>query len=147
MVASHRLPDLPAALPGGLEKAPTGIDGLDQVLDGGLPRGRPTIIAGRAGSGKTLLSMEFLVRGARDYAEPGVFVSFEELPHELVQNMVSLGFDVAGLQAQGKLVLEHVRVERNEIEETGEYDLEALFIRLGYAIDQVGARRIVLDTL
>ena len=135
------------AVQNGIAKAPTGISGLDEILDGGLPRGRPTIITGRAGCGKTLLSMEFLVRGAREYAEPGVFVSFEEAPRELVENMASLGFDVAGLQAQGKLLLEHIHIERSEIEETGEYDLEALFIRLGYAIDQVGAKRIVLDTL
>jgi circadian clock protein KaiC len=135
------------AIHGSIAKAPTGISGLDEVLGGGLPRGRPTIITGRAGCGKTLLSMEFLVRGAREFGEPGVFVSFEEQPHELVQNMASLGFDVAGLEAEGKLLLEHVHVERSEIEETGEYDLEALFIRLAYAIDQVGARRIVLDTL
>jgi circadian clock protein KaiC len=132
---------------GSLAKAPTGISGLDEVPGGGLLRGRPTIITGRAGCGKTLLSMEFLVRGAREFGEPGVFVSFEELPHELVENMASLGFDVAGLEEGGKLLLEHVRVERSEIEETGEYDLEALFIRLGFAIDQVGAKRIVLDTL
>jgi circadian clock protein KaiC len=132
---------------GGLAKAPTGISGLDEVLAGGLPRGRPTIITGRAGCGKTLMSMEFLVRGARDYGEPGVFVSFEESSRELIQNMASLGFDVAGLQAEGKLLLEHIHVERSEIEETGEYDLEALFIRLAYAISQIGAKRIVLDTL
>ena len=135
------------AVQSGIAKAPTGISGLDEVLDGGLPRGRPTIITGRAGCGKTLLSMEFLVRGAREYDEPGVFVSFEETPHELIANMASLGFDVAGLQADGKLLLEHIHVERSEIEETGEYDLEALFIRLAFAIDQVGAKRIVLDTL
>ena len=132
---------------GAIAKAPTGISGLDEVLGGGLPRGRPTIITGRAGCGKTLLSMEFLVRGAREYGEPGVFVSFEESPRELIENMASLGFDVAGLQADGKLLLEHIHVERSEIEETGEYDLEALFIRLGFAIDQIGAKRIVLDTL
>lgn len=135
------------AVQNGIAKAPTGISGLDEILDGGLPRGRPTIITGRAGCGKTLLSMEFLVRGAREFGEPGVFVSFEEAPRELVQNMASLGFDVAGLEAEGKLLLEHVHVERSEIEETGEYDLEGLFIRLAYAIDQVGAKRIVLDTL
>lgn len=133
--------------PHGIEKAPTGIAGLDEVLNGGLPRGRPTIITGRAGCGKTLLSMEFLVRGAREFGEPGVFVAFEESSKELVQNMASLGFDVAGLEVQKKLLLEHVHVERSEIEETGEYDLEGLFIRLAYAIDQVGAKRIVLDTL
>jgi circadian clock protein KaiC len=133
--------------PNSIAKAPTGISGLDEVLDGGLPRGRPTIVTGRAGCGKTLLSMEFLVRGAREYDEPGVFVSFEEASHELIQNMASLGFNVAELQDQGKLLLEYIHIERSEIEETGEYDLEALFIRLGYAIDQIGAKRIVLDTL
>lgn len=139
---------LPAGAPvDSLAKAPTGISGLDEVLNGGLPRGRPTIITGRAGCGKTLLSMEFLVRGAREYGEPGVFVSFEESSGELIQNMASLGFAVAELQEQGKLLLEHIHVERSEIEETGEYDLEALFIRLGFAIDQIGAKRIVLDTL
>lgn len=138
------VPDLTV---GALTKAPTGITGLDEVLEGGLPRGRPTIVTGRAGCGKTLLSMEFLVNGARDYGEPGVFVSFEESTEELVQNMHSLGFDVEQLAAQGKLLLEHVYVERSEIEETGEYDLEALFIRLAYAIDSVGAKRIVLDTI
>ena len=132
---------------GAIAKAPTGISGFDEVLGGGLPRGRPTIITGRAGCGKTLLSMEFLVRGAREFGEPGVFVSFEESPHELIENMASLGFDVAGLQAEGMLLLEHIHVERSEIEETGEYDLEALFIRLAFAIEQVGAKRIVLDTL
>ena len=135
------------AVIGAIAKAPTGIGGLDEILGGGLPRGRPTIITGRAGCGKTLLSMEFLVRGAREYGEPGVFVSFEESPRELIENMASLGFDVAGLQAEGKLLLEHIHVERSEIEETGEYDLEALFIRLAFAIDQIGAKRIVLDTL
>jgi circadian clock protein KaiC len=135
------------AVLGAIAKAPTGISGLDEVLDGGLPRGRPTIITGRAGCGKTLLSMEFLARGAREFGEPGVFVSFEESPRELIENMASLGFDVAGLQAEGKLLLEHIHIERSEIEETGEYDLEALFIRLAFAIDQVGAKRIVLDTL
>jgi circadian clock protein KaiC len=135
------------AVLGAIAKAPTGISGFDEILGGGLPRGRPTIITGRAGCGKTLLSMEFLVRGAREFGEPGVFVSFEESPRELVENMASLGFDVAELQAEGKLLLEHIHVERSEIEETGEYDLEALFIRLSFAIDQVGAKRIVLDTL
>jgi circadian clock protein KaiC len=135
------------AQPGSIAKAPTGISGLDEVLDGGLPRGRPTIVTGRAGCGKTLLSMEFLVHGACEYDEPGVFVSFEESSRELIQNMASLGFNVAELEEQGKLLLEYIHIERSEIEETGEYDLEALFIRLGYAIDQVGAKRIVLDTL
>jgi circadian clock protein KaiC len=130
-----------------LPKAPTGISGLDEITQGGLPRGRPTIVTGRAGCGKTLLAMEFLVRGARTYGEAGVFVSFEETAEELTANMASLGFDVAELQADGLLALEYVHVEASEIEETGEYDLEGLFIRLAYAIDTVGARRIVLDTI
>lgn len=131
----------------GIAKAPTGITGLDQVLGGGLPCGRPTIVTGVAGCGKTLLSMEFLVRGAREFGEPGVFMSFEETSNELIENMESLGFGIAQLEAEHKLALDFVRVERSEIEETGEYDLEALFIRLGYAIDSIGAKRVVLDTI
>jgi circadian clock protein KaiC len=131
----------------GIQKAPTGIPGLDEVTSGGLPAGRPTLICGSAGCGKTLMAMEFLVRGATDYGEPGVFVTFEEPPEELTQNVRSLGFDLDDLERQGLLLIEHIHVERSEIEETGEYDLEGLFIRLGFAIDTIGAKRIVLDTL
>jgi len=130
-----------------LSKAPTGIPGLDEILDGGLPQGRPTLICGGAGCGKTLLAMEVLVRGATQFGEPGVFMSFEESAEELTQNVRSLGFDLDDLAARGQIALEYVHIERNEIEETGEYDLEGLFIRLGYAIDTVGARRVVLDTV
>jgi circadian clock protein KaiC len=131
----------------GLAKARTGIEGLDSITDGGLPRGRPTLVCGSAGCGKTLLAMEFLVRGATEFGEPGVFVAFEETTDELVQNVRSLGFDLEALGAQQKVVLEHIRVERSELEENGEYDLEGLFIRLGYAVDSIGAKRVVLDTL
>src|SRR3954451_12113065 len=130
-----------------LPKAPTGIQGLDEITGGGLPRGRPTLVCGSAGCGKTLLSMEFLVRGATEYDEPGVFMAFEESTEELTQNVRSLGFDLGKLVRQKKLVLDFVRVERNEIEETGEYDLDGLFIRLNAAIDSIGAKRVVLDTI
>ncbi len=130
-----------------LPKCPTGIRGFDEITDGGLPRGRPTLVCGAAGCGKTLLAMEFLLRGILDYGEPGAFVAFEETAEELASNVRSLGFDLNALVAQDKLLVDHVRVERSEIEETGEYDLEGLFIRLGLAIDTVGAKRIVLDTL
>ena len=130
-----------------ISKCPTGITGLDEVTGGGLPTGRPTLVCGAAGSGKTLLGMEFLVRGAQQLDEPGVFMSFEEKSAELVQNVASLGFDLRGLCARKKLAMDYVRVERSEIEETGEYDLEGLFVRLGYAIDSVHAKRVVLDTI
>jgi circadian clock protein KaiC len=131
----------------GIRKAPTGMAGLDDITAGGLPAGRPTLICGSAGCGKTLMAMEFLVRGATQYGEPGVFVTFEEMPEELAENVLSLGFDLHDLEGRGLIVLEHVHVERSEIEENGEYDLEGLFIRLGFAIDSIGAKRIVLDTL
>ena len=130
-----------------LDKAPSGIAGLDEITGGGLPRGRPTLVCGGAGCGKTLFAMEFLVRGAIEYGEPGVFMSFEETEEELAKNVASLGFDLRQLIAQKKLAIDHVRVERNEIEETGEYDLEGLFVRLRHAIDSVGAKRVVLDTI
>ena len=130
-----------------LPKVPSGIQGLDEITGGGLPLGRPTLVCGSAGCGKTLLATEFLVRGATQYGEPGVFMAFEETPEELTQNVRSLGFDLDKLVRQKKLVLDFVRVERNEIEETGEYDLEALFIRLNAAIDSIGAKRVVLDTI
>jgi circadian clock protein KaiC len=131
----------------GLPKAPTGIQGLDEITGGGLPAGRPTLVCGTAGAGKTMLAVEFLVRGATEFGEPGVFMLFEENAAELTANVRSLGFDLDKLAAQKKLKLDHVYIERSEIEETGEYDLEGLFIRLGYAIDSIGARRVVLDTL
>ena len=139
--------DHQASVNPGLAKAPTGIQGLDEITGGGLPRGRPTLVCGSAGCGKTLLAMEFLVRGATQFGEPGVFMSFEETTQELTQNVRSLGFDLDDLVQQKKLAMDFVRVERNEIEETGEYDLEGLFVRLNFAIDSVGAKRVVLDTI
>src|SRR5947209_3083156 len=140
-------PELATTTARGLPKAPTGIPGLDEITGGGLPQGRPTLICGSAGCGKTLMAMEFLVRGATQYGEPGVFMSFEEGTEELIQNVRSLGFDLDDLIARNLFSLDYVQVERSEIEETGEYDLDGLFIRLGYAIDSIGARRVVLDTL
>lgn len=121
--------------------------GLDEITGGGLPTGRPTLVCGAAGSGKTMLAVEFLVRGATQFGEPGVFMMFEESTRELTQNVRSLGFDLDRLVAARRLVLDHVQIERSEIEETGEYDLEGLFIRLGHAVDSIGAKRVVLDTL
>jgi circadian clock protein KaiC len=133
--------------PASLPKSPTGIQGLDEVTGGGLPQGRPTLVCGSAGCGKTLLAVEFLVRGASQYGEPGVFMAFEETAEELTKNVRSLGFDLDDLAEQQKLLVDYVHIERSEIEETGEYDLEGLFIRLGHAIDSIGAKRVALDTL
>ena len=130
-----------------LAKARTGISGLDEVTFGGLPAGRPTLICGGPGCGKTLLATTFLVNGAVMFNEPGVFVSFEETSDDLIKNVASLGYDLGALVAQKKIAIDFVRVERSEIEETGEYDLEGLFVRLDYAIKSVGAKRVVLDTL
>jgi len=130
-----------------LPKTPTGINGLDEITEGGLPQGRPTLICGDAGCGKTLMSIEFIVRGATQYDEPGVFMAFEEKADELAANVASLGFDLDQLQADKKIKIDHVHIDRTEIEETGEYDLDGLFIRLNYAIDSIGAKRVVLDTL
>lgn len=130
-----------------LPKTPSGINGLDEITQGGLPKGRPTLICGDAGSGKTLFSIEFIVRGATKFNEPGVFVAFEEKSDELAMNVSSLGFDLDKLIAQKKIRIDHVHIDRSEIEETGEYDLEGLFIRLGHAIDSIGAKRVVLDTI
>jgi circadian clock protein KaiC len=137
--SNHRFSTLP--------KSATGIQGLDEITGGGLPMGRPTLVCGSAGCGKTLLALEFLVRGATQFSEPGVFIMFEENAAELTANVRSLGFDLDQLTTERMIVLDHVYVERSEIEETGEYDLEGLFIRLGYAIDSIGAKRIVLDTV
>jgi circadian clock protein KaiC len=136
-----------ASLGGQLPKCPTGIQGLDEITGGGLPRGRPTLVCGSAGCGKTLFAAEFLVRGAVQFGEPGVFMSFEETAGELKSNVASLGFDLAGLVRRKRILLEHVHIERSEIHETGEYDLEGLFVRLNHAIDSIGAKRVVLDTL
>jgi circadian clock protein KaiC len=130
-----------------LEKAPTGIKGLDEITMGGLPIGRPTLLCGSAGCGKTLIAMTFLVNGATQFGETGVLMSFEERSEDLVANVASLGFDLEALIADKKLVIDHVRVEPSEIEVSGEFDFEPLFVRLGYAIDQIGAKRVVLDTI
>ena len=130
-----------------LPKARTGISGFDDVTFGGLPAGRPSLVCGAAGCGKTLFAVTFLVNGATLFDEPGVFMSFEERAEDLAANVASLGYDLDALVADGKLAIDHVRVERSEIEETGEYDLEGLFIRLGYAVDTIGAKRVVLDTI
>lgn len=121
-----------------LPKAATGIAGLDEITEGGLPLGRPSLVCGSAGCGKTLLGIEFLVRGVQQYGEPGVLLTFEEAPAELTANVASLGFDLPRLQADKQLVLEHVVVDCGQLAEAGDFDLEGLLIRLGYAIDQVG---------
>src|SRR5262245_23985897 len=128
-----------------LPKAPTGIQGLDEVTGGGLPQGRPTLICGGAGCGKTLLAMEFLIRGAVDHDEPGVFVTFEETADELTANVRSLGFDLDVLAEQKKVIVDHVIIESGEIEEAGDYDLNGLCIRLGYAIKSIGDKQVALD--
>jgi len=130
-----------------LQKTPTGISGLDEVTGGGFPKGRPTLVCGEAGSGKTMLSIEFIVRGAMQFNEPGVIMTFEERADELAVNVASLGFDLEKLQADKKIKMDYVHISRSEIRETGEYDLDGLFIRLGYAIDSIKAKRVVLDTI
>jgi len=130
-----------------LSKAPTGIAGLDEITHGGLPRNRATLVCGGPGSGKTLLGTQFLAHGALEHDEPGVFLSFEEPPDELAENSLSIGFDLKELSARGKLLLDYVRLDRSQIVESGEYDLDGLFIRLGHAIDTIGAKRVVLDTI
>ncbi|OHB50252.1 MAG: KaiC 1 [Planctomycetes bacterium GWF2_41_51] len=130
-----------------LEKCPTGIGGLDEITNGGLPKGRPTLICGSAGCGKTLLAMEFIVRGITEYNEPGIFMAFEENADELAVNVASLGMNVKELVRQKKMAVDYVHIERSEVEETGEYDLEGLFVRLGSMIDGIGAKRVVLDSV
>jgi circadian clock protein KaiC len=130
-----------------LPKCPTGIQGLDEITGGGFPRGRPTLVCGGAGCGKTLLAAEFLVRGATRFNEPGVFMAFEETEAELKANVASLGFDLADLVRRNKVLLDYVHIERSEVQESGEYDLEGLFVRLNHAIDSIGAKRVVLDSL
>src|SRR6202049_1164713 len=128
-----------------LPKASTGIQGLDEITGGGLPTGRPTLVSGGAGSGKTLFGLEFLVRGATQYGEPGVFMSVEETSPDLTQNAASLGFDLERLVGEKKLFIDHVHISRSEIAETGEYDLDGLFIRIADAVQKGGERRNVLD--
>lgn len=132
---------------GSIAKTPTGIPGLDEITNGGLPQGRPTLICGKAGCGKTLLAMECLVRGATQYDEPGVFLSFEESVQEVTENVLSFGWDLAALVTNQQLALRFIQIDRSQIRETGEFDLEALFVRLGHAIDTIKAKRVVLDTL
>ena len=146
-MSKQKINSKPSAASPLLAKSPTGITGLDQITGGGIPKGRPTLICGDAGSGKTLMSIEFIVRGALQYGEPGVIMAFEERADELATNVASLGFDLEKLQAEKKVRVDHVHIERSEIEETGEYDLDGLFIRLGHAIDSIGAKRVVLDTI
>lgn len=129
------------------EKTPSGIGGLDEVTGGGFPKGRPVLICGSAGCGKTMMAMQFIVKGITDYNEPGVFMSFEEPGNDLTKNVLSLGFDLEKLEADNKVRIDYVHIERSEISETGEYDLEGLFIRLNHAIDSIGAKRVVLDTI
>lgn len=130
-----------------LEKIPTGIMGLDEITNGGLPKGRPTLLCGSAGCGKTMFSMEFLVNGIEEFDEPGIFMSFEETEGELSQNVASLDISLEKLEKKNKLLIEHVYIERSEIQETGEYNLEGLFVRLAHAIDSIKAKRVVLDTI
>ncbi len=130
-----------------LEKCPTGILGLDDITDGGFPKGRPTLICGGAGSGKTLIAMEFLARGALDHGEPGVYITFEERKDDLVKNFASLGLDLEELIRKKKLIIDQIQINPADITETGEFDLEGLFIRLGDHIDTIGAKRIALDTI
>jgi len=145
MVKTKKTPEMPMKV--AISKTPTGISGLDEITLGGLPSGRPTLICGEAGSGKTLFSIEFIVKGATEYNEPGVFMAFEEKADELKANVASLGFDLEKLEQEKKIRIDYIHIDRSEIEETGEYDLEGLFIRLGYAIDSIGAKRVVLDTI
>src|SRR5256885_6353648 len=133
--------------PGILQKSPTGIAGLDELTFGGLPHGRPTIVCGGPGCGKTMLAVEFLVRGAAQFDEPGVMMAFEESTEDIAKNTASLGFNLKDLIAKRKLEVDYVHIEPSEIQETGEYDLEGLFIRLQHAVDSIKAKRVVLDTL
>jgi circadian clock protein KaiC len=146
MKADSKTRSTPRELPA-IGKSRTGVGGLDEVTYGGLPKGRPTLLCGSAGCGKTLFAMTFLYQGAVEYNEPGVFLAFEERPEDLIKNVGSLNYDVEKLIAEKKLAIDHVEIERTKIAESGEYDLEGLFIRLGYAIDSIGAKRVVIDTV
>ena len=141
------MPELTHIIHSALKKTPSGIGGLDEITGGGLPAGRPTLVCGGPGSGKTLVGISFLVNGARHFGEPGVLISFEESAEDLACDVASLGFDLPELIAQGKLIVDYVHIDRSEIEETGEYDLEGLFVRLEHAVRTIGAKRVVLDTI
>ena len=130
-----------------LEKAPTGIEGLDDITGGGLPKGRTALICGSAGCDKTLMVMQFLAQDNQSFGEPGVFVAFEETDKDLAKNFASLGYNLGELAAQKKILIDYSHIDISEIEETGEYDLEGLSIRLGSAIDDVGTKQLVLDTI
>ena len=130
-----------------VEKSPTGIGGLDEITLGGLPKGRPTLLCGSAGCGKTLFAITFLYKGAIEYDEPGVFIAFEERPEELIKNVGSLKYDLQKLIDQKKLAIDYVHIDPSQIDEAGDYDLEGLFLRLGFAINSVGAKRVVVDTI
>lgn len=147
MSPTRKSPKRRAPAPKGIEKAPSGIAGFDEITGGGLPRGRTTLVCGAAGCGKTLFALEFLVNGARQHGEPGVFLAFEETAEELAENAASLGFEVQDLIDRDLMVVDFVKVDRSEIQEAGDYDLEGLFVRLGHAIDSVKAKRVVLDTV
>ena len=139
MITANKLPQL--------AKCRTGIRGLDEITNGGLPKGRPSLVYGNAGSGKTIVGIEFLMHGALEYNEPGVFVSFEETAEELTQNIASLGFDLDELTARSLISVDYIHIDRSEAEAAGAYDLDGLFIRLGHAIDTISAKRVVIDTL
>lgn len=147
MTAPNDRPPSTATVRASLAKVPTGIRGFDELTGGGLPAGRPTLVSGGAGSGKTLFGLEFLVRGATEFDEPGVLLSFEELAPDLADNAASLGFDLSALEADGRLVVDAVHIDPSEIVTTGDFDLDGLFIRLAAAVQSVGAKRVVLDTI
>jgi len=129
-----------------MHKCPTGITGFDEITEGGLPQNRITLICGGTGSGKTLLGIDFLINGATNYSEPGIFMSFEETEEELYKNVASLNLDLQGLVSHKKLLLEYVLLERRDMQDKGDFNLEGLFIRLEHAIDSIGAKRVVLDS-
>jgi len=129
-----------------MHKCPTGITGFDEITGGGLPQNRITLICGGTGSGKTLLGIDFLINGATNYSEPGIFMSFEETEEELYKNVASLNLDLQGLVSHKKLLLEFVLLERRDMQDKGDFNLEGLFIRLEHAIDSIGAKRVVLDS-
>ena len=130
-----------------LKKIHTGINGFDEIMEGGLPKNRPTVLLGNTGCGKTVMSMEFLVKGALIYDEPGVFISFEETKEELIANMESLHFGLGSLLKKNKIYIEYLDIDKTQIIEAGRYDLEGLFVRLQSAINSIGAKRVVLDSL